>query len=46
MEASIKFMIEPLQAVIAECPSVLESAMIVGDVVRMQHLHYTGETLL
>ena len=33
-EGGITVMIEPLQAVIAEYPSVFESAMLVGDVVR------------
>ena len=34
-EASMKSMIEPLQAVIAEYPSIFKSAMLVGDVVRI-----------
>ena len=33
-EGGIKTMIEPLQAVIAQLPSIFKSAMLVGDVVR------------
>jgi hypothetical protein len=34
-EGNIKSMIEPLQAVIAQLPSIFKSAMLVGDVVRI-----------
>ena len=34
-EGSIRLMIEPFQAVIAEHPIVFKSAMLVGDVVRI-----------
>ena len=34
-EGGIKLMIEPLQAVIAQLPSLFKSAMLVGDVVRL-----------
>ena len=34
-EGGMKFMIEPVQAVIAEYPSIFKSAMLVGDVVRI-----------
>ena len=34
-EGGIKSMIEPLQAVVAEYPSIFKSAMRVGDVVRI-----------
>ena len=34
-DGSIKYMIEPLQAVTAQLPSIFKSAMLVGDVVRL-----------
>ena len=34
-DGSIKYMIEPLQAVTAQLPSIFKSAMLVGDVVRI-----------
>ena len=34
-EGSIKLMVEPLQAVTAQLPSIFKSAMLVGDVVRI-----------
>ena len=39
-EGSMKFMIEPLQAVTAQLPSVFKSAMLVGDVVRIDERTY------
>ena len=39
-ESSVKLMIEPLQAVTAQLPSVFKSAMLVGDVVRIDERTY------
>ena len=37
-EGCIRLMVEPAQAVIAQLPSIFKSAMLVGDVVRIDVL--------
>ena len=44
-EGNIKPMIEPLQAVIAQLPSIYKSAMLVGDVVRIYMSIYSNDCL-